>query len=1317
MNKRISKMMSHHGKPEIADTVKSTEQFLRENWDKLTPDKREELQNLSENVKDGYDDITDKTTDRLKKLQKLLNQLQKDKEEQAALEKDLSEKTIAIDDLLRWITATELKLGSQQPMSEESEPLTNQKDTAQKVKDDVTAHQQPIFITSQSVDELLAKQADKIPEKDKVIIVEKITTMKTRYEVLVVQTEIRVKLLKPAVDNLKKHETDGTTFEDWLTSAEKTINDLARDVAKELDDLKKQDKKVKALNEEIMDHKADVKILNSGGHKFLDDAKVYKKDLAEFRSATLPKHISKEFTEKPDTNIIKNRLNTMNERYNKLKAVTKQHSDKLQELVGKHDKYQDSMDAVLPWLQLKEKEVKQQVEEPVCAEPQGVKRQIDRLKGLNDDLVSRGRDVDKLKTTGKDLSDTQPELKDDIEKTITNADSKYHGLESQVSKRSNVLQTAFTKSQGVQDGLDALLKWLDEVEPKVKKCVTVVIVIKKEILITHLKEIKVILSDVESHKPSVKSVNDSAKELIQNSDLAEAKNIQTKLDDLNKRYDVVLSCVTEREDLLQSLLNRLSDLLEKVDQLEDWLLPTLTFFDSSEVYHMELLDLDARILEITKDVDNYKPLYADIKDVGKGLVDEPEVENKAMISTLLDNVDKNWEALEEALKKRKDQLEDRKQAQKKFSDAVEDADKFLDDVQKKLNELEPVAAEEDTLKKQITETKPIKKQVDDFKPTLEEVTVLGNQLDSLTKPGDDYVQIEPQRSVEVAGVASTKPVPGRSASGVRRRLSDGGSSDELLDEQTEPQKQIADLTDKYNKLSDKLENRDQDLDTMLETVQGVNDKNGALLPMIEWVKAVEETLQSQQPIKSEIEPLKKQLDEQKDVQNDIDEHKKPVEDVVMDTTGFLKENRDKMTPIQQAGLQKTVEDLQKTYADVDDKSKDRLKEIQNTLQHLEADKAEKAALEEKYTKQATAIHDILQWVKQTEKTLGSQQPMNEESKPLTEQYDNNKTIQKDITEQQKPTQQSIQTAQQLLVTQGDKLSSHDRAKLEDDIQSLKARYDVVSVLSETRGKLLKSGVDDLKKFEQEHVTFDKWLTDKEKELQNAVDETGKELDVLKKQNEDIKKFTEDVIDHKADLKFINMSGQKYLENTKEYKTNLVDYRTSALPKEFNKEYVEDAETPVIKDTLKDVNDRYDKLKKQGNQQSQKLSDLLDKHLKYKDALDAVLPWLQQAEEELTSQLKEPVAVEPDEVKEQLQKAKVFPTAQNHSVPLHPIYITPYPTEPIYSPLHPSVPISSSSHLTAPISCLLHPYPSHCTHILSTLSHSTNFIPTAPISRS
>lgn len=126
---------------------------------------------------------------------------------------------------------------------------------------------------------------------------------------------------------------------------------------------------------------------------------------------------------------------------------------------------------------------------------------------------------------------------------------------------------------------------------------------------------------------------------------------------------------------------------------------------------------------------------------------------------------------------------------------------------------------------------------------------------------------------------------------------------------------------------------------------------------------------------------------------------------------------------------------------------------------------------------------------------------------------------------------ATQAAQALLDKQGHHLSPDEKEKLQKNMKELKAHYETALAESEKKMKLTRSLQEELEKFDADYGEFEHWLQQSEQELENleaGADDLGGLMTKLKRQ----KSFSEDVISHKGDLRYITISGNRVLEAAK-----------------------------------------------------------------------------------------------------------------------------------------------------------------------------------------
>ncbi|MEQ2193288.1 hypothetical protein XENOCAPTIV_024178 [Xenoophorus captivus] len=126
---------------------------------------------------------------------------------------------------------------------------------------------------------------------------------------------------------------------------------------------------------------------------------------------------------------------------------------------------------------------------------------------------------------------------------------------------------------------------------------------------------------------------------------------------------------------------------------------------------------------------------------------------------------------------------------------------------------------------------------------------------------------------------------------------------------------------------------------------------------------------------------------------------------------------------------------------------------------------------------------------------------------------------------------ATQSAQTLLDKQANMLSPDEKERLQRNIQDLKERYETSLTQAELQMKQVQSVQEEMKKFKGDCEEFEDWLKQAEVEIAE-LDAPAGSLNILSDKLQKQKMFSEDVISHKGDLRFITMSGQKVLDVAK-----------------------------------------------------------------------------------------------------------------------------------------------------------------------------------------
>ncbi|XP_041970881.1 dystonin isoform X11 [Aricia agestis] len=301
-----------------------------------------------------------------------------------------------------------------------------------------------------------------------------------------------------------------------------------------------------------------------------------------------------------------------------------------------------------------------------------------------------------------------------------------------------------------------------------------------------------------------------------------------------------------------------------------------------------------------------------------------------------------------------------------------------------------------------------------------------------------------------------------------------------------------------------------------------------------------------------------------------------------------------------------------------------------------AEKRIKQAVEEKYRLCDETLSKLLEWIAVVEERLANQEAVKEDMDELRNQINILKLIKDDLDSHQRQVSACADQAKQLLISGGDVLAPHEVAALERGVRQLKQRCDKCTDKCDKMLRRLAAARDELGKFTNEINTFNTWMEGAYRTLEDKEVALSK-VEHLTNRSDDVREFVSDVIAHQADLRFITMAAQKFVDESKEFLSVLNDYRTS-LPARLS--HVTAGES-AVRERAGLARRRHAELVSRSQRLLDTLRAAADTAGRYGDALQRAQRWLQTVEPQVRSIVSEPVAGEPRSVESQLSKAKTL----------------------------------------------------------------------------
>ncbi|XP_059736488.1 dystonin isoform X7 [Bos taurus] len=420
--------------------------------------------------------------------------------------------------------------------------------------------------------------------------------------------------------------------------------------------------------------------------------------------------------------------------------------------------------------------------------------------------------------------------------------------------------------------------------------------------------------------------------------------------------------------------------------------------------------------------------------------------------------------------------------------------------------------------------------------------------------------------------------------------------------------------------------------------------------------------------------LKKYQSKQEELQKDMQGSAQALAEIVKNTENFLKESGEKLSQEDKAVIEQKLNEAKIKCEQLTIKAEQSKKELDKVVTTAIREETEKVVAAKQLEESKTKIENLLDWLANVERDSGraAMEPkqiieqngthfqegdgklmMGEEDEfngnlldtdvdgrvgtteeNLNQQYQKMKAQHAELVAQQQAVLAATQAAQALLETQGHHLCPEEKEKLQRNVTELKTHFESALAASETAVRRTRSLQEELQKFDTDCGEFEQWLQQAEQDLQNleaGADDLRGLTAKLKRQ----KSFSEDVISHKGDLRYITISGNRVLEAAKSCggregggRADRDQVDTSAAHRE-------------VQGRLDRATERFRSLYTKCNVLGNNLKDLVDKYQHYEDASSGLLSGLQACEATASRHLSEPIAVDPKNLQRQLEEMKAL----------------------------------------------------------------------------
>ncbi|XP_048863754.1 dystonin isoform X8 [Brienomyrus brachyistius] len=917
----------------LTEVIGSTKKFLEENRNHLNPEQIAAIEGKLEEARRKSELLRNRAEDSRKDLQKVMTTAIKQETAKVAAVEQLQESKTKIEGLLDWISnigkdKEKNEIGTQNgnPLLEmETNTLSSEDDAngnismvdggeenshemdLDKQLDRVKAHhheilsqQQDLIIATQSAQAVLDRQGQVLSPGERAKLQGDVQELRSRYDTSLARAELQMKQVQAAQEEMRQFRDDCAEFETWLEEAEVAARELGEPTGR-LDVLCEKLTQQKSFSEDVISHKGDLRFITISGQKVLDTAKA----CGQVHPGGMEVDTSGACA------AVKERLDTVAGRYKALHSECNQLGSNLKDVVEKFGQYQGASSGLLAWLGSSEEAARKLQSEPIGADPQTLQRQLEETKALQGQTSGRQAAMETLRKVTDALITAEGGLltnQDEIQETVEDMAERYDNLSKSVNDRHEKLQVTLTRSLSVQDGLDEMVTWMENVEKNLGQSDPPAL--NSTAMRDLLSKEAAMEQDMSSRQSSISAMKSKVKKFIETAEPSAAVALQAKMDTLSRRFTDACEKHKKRVNKLEGIRDKVElfeKTSEKVQQFVAKRSLDLSETEGPETNVNELSQMmeetHTELLEHTRDIEMLKQLSTELMDMGSET-------SKAQIQGKLETLSNSFEAFKETVKEKEAEVSSWQDQLGEFKSAAGALWKWIEESRGKVP-LTQISCSEESLTKDLQTVTALLDEWASKAAAVQDVNSKGSTLCSLIS-------------------ALTSPAKTKTSHKSGCAVMNGSGSHAYLTnkELMAVGQDLSRVNDGYQSLGELLKARANELNGVLLQVREAREDVGSVLKCLEEMK---NTAASWDPVSADRNSMRTQMEQQKAFEESMKVNKEKVQKL---RGKLLKLIEDHPDSAEVAKWKQTLNQIDETWKHLAGAMEDRQQQLEASSRHL-----------------------------------------------------------------------------------------------------------------------------------------------------------------------------------------------------------------------------------------------------------------------------------------------------------------------------------------------------------------------------------------------
>uniref|UniRef100_A0A673K2E1 Microtubule-actin cross-linking factor 1-like n=1 Tax=Sinocyclocheilus rhinocerous TaxID=307959 RepID=A0A673K2E1_9TELE len=1141
----------------------------------------------------------------------------------------------AVEPLGEWLSATERRLSSSEPMGTQTSKITQQIVRHKALNEEIISRKKTVDQAIKNGQALLKQTTG----EEVLLIQEKLDGIKSRYAEMTAGSSKALRTLEQALQLATRFASSHDDISQWLDSVEAELNNIEPDTTPAYQDRQRELKCVSAEKRLVLD------TVNEVGSALLD--------LVPWRAREgLDRLVA-----------------DANQRYRQAQETITQRVQLVQAAIQRSQQYEEAVDAELTWVG--ETERKLASLGPLSLEPDVTMAQLQVQRAFNIDIIRHKDTVDQLLKTREDILESCSEQQREALKVKTDSlSARYEAVTQSHAERFSALEQAQVLVARFWETYEELEPWLGETETLITQLPPPAI--DTEALRQQQDQMRLLRESIAEHKPHIDKLLKIGPQLAELS-TQEGATVRQRYNEADRRYLSIKEEVKGRATALDEAVSQSVQFHDKMDPLLEtlegavqrlWQPPPVAA--EVEKIREQLAEHRATGLELDKLLPSFSALCARGEElIGRAPHDDPAAQ--AVHSRLL-RLRSLWDEIRQRAEEREGKLQDVLDLAGKFWADMAALLSTLRDSQDIVKDLEDPGVDPSLIKQQIEAAEAIKAETDGLREELEIVRTLGADLifacGETEKPevkktidemnaaweGLNRTWRERMERLEEAMTASVQyqdalqgmfdyldnaviklcdmPAVGTDLSTVKQQIEELKQYKvEVYQQQIDMEKlchqgelllrKVSDQTDRdmiqeplteqrylWDNLVDKITIRQHKLEGAL---LALGQFQHALSELQSWLSHTHATLDTQRPISSDPKAIEIELAKHHVLRNDVLSHRTTVETV------------------NSAGS----ELLESSPGDEINHLRDQLDELNRSWKNLLLKTDERQKLLEAALQQAEGFHgeleEFLQWLRRTESQLSAAKPTGGLPETAREQLQQHMELQGQLTQRSEQYHRLLDKGESILLARGGEDAGPGTTQTQQNLAMLQNKWASLNAKMDDRRGKLEEAVSLATGFQTSLQDIINWLTQAEQTL-NMAQPPSLILDTVLFQIDEHKVFVNEVNTHREQVLALEKAGSQL--------------RFASLKQDV----------VLIKNLLLSVQARWDKLVQRSLDRGRHLDEARKRAKQFHEAWRKLTDWLEEAESRLDSELE--ISNEPDKIKLQLAKHKEFQKSLGSKQPVY-----------------------------------------------------------------